>query len=289
MPPRQEKKKASKWLVGCGIGCGAIVLIVIALIVGSTIFLRGMVESFESAVEIREVLDERFGEVGSFVPPADGAIPADRMEKFLTVRDATADAREGIERLFRSIPMTIEQQRELEEQSFWGKLSTALKIGKDAMGLGPGMGDLFDARNRTLVEQGMGMGEYTYIYVLAYYSYLGHSPEDGPDAETDGDVEIDLGSTFSRRVHRDLVQMMKNQLAALPEGTEPAWRAALEAEIAVLEPRHRRQPWADGLPGPVLASLEPHRERLLASWSAAANPFELARNKKRGAFSFTAE
>ena len=82
-----------KWLVGCGVGCGLVVLVVVALFAGSFFFLKGSVDRFDEVVEQRTALEERFGEPESFVPAPDGAIPPERMETFLAVRDATTEAR----------------------------------------------------------------------------------------------------------------------------------------------------------------------------------------------------
>jgi hypothetical protein len=287
----EQKKKANKWLLGCGIGCGAVLLIVIALIVGTSIWMRGMVKGFEEATDTREVIEQRFGDPGDFTPAPDGAVPADRMEIFLAVRDASAAARARIDQAFSSIPMSEEQIRELESQSFWQRMGSGLKIGKDAMGLGPGMGELFRSRNQALIDGDMGLGEYTYIYVLAYYGLLGHHFDDGPGSDVDDSrVNVQIGGqVLGRRVHENLRDMLGHQLDGLPADADPIWRSAIEAEIAAMKRGRDHFPWKGGLPQAIRDSIEPYRERLAASWSAAANPFELARNRKRGAFSYTTD
>jgi len=66
-------------------------------------------------------------------------------------------------------------------------------------------------------------------------------------------------------------------------------REALAQEIGVLESDRSRVPWQDGLPTAVRASFEPYRHRLDELYAPMVNPFELARNRRSGKWSFTAE
>ena len=73
------------------------------------------------------------------------------------------------------------------------------------------------------------------------------------------------------------------------EEGDAAAREALANEIAAMEDDRRRLPWQDGLPATLAASLEPHRERLEATYDPVANAFELGRNRRRGRLTVTAE
>ena len=42
--------------------------------------------------------------------------------------------------------------------------------------VGRDFGDYVAARNEALLAQGMGLGEYTWIYALTYHVWLGHAP-----------------------------------------------------------------------------------------------------------------
>ena len=59
----QVKTKSSsstkKWLIGCGIGCGAILLIVIILVMGGFFFIRNIVEGFKSSEVLMDTLVEQ--------------------------------------------------------------------------------------------------------------------------------------------------------------------------------------------------------------------------------------
>ena len=48
-----------KWLVGCGIGCGALILIALALVAGGIGFFRGVVSDLEESGQSQMSLDAR--------------------------------------------------------------------------------------------------------------------------------------------------------------------------------------------------------------------------------------
>ena len=171
-----------KVLLGCGIGCG--VIIVAGLIVGGGIgfLLKDVASSFKQAEKAGEILVERYGEAEDYDLPAFGVVATDRMEAFLAVRKTTTEARTGI--------VVAIAKLEDEDNDRKGVREIVNKI-KAGVGVGTEIGLLLEARNRTLIDVGMGIGEYTYIYCLAYYALLGHSPTDGPDGG--GDIRIGRG------------------------------------------------------------------------------------------------
>lgn len=281
-----------KWLIGCGVGCGLLVVVLGIGAISFGLFLRSTVRGFGEAVEVREQLEERFGRPDEYVPPPEGAISAERMEAFLSIRDATQPYRERIADTWSAFPMTREQQQELDDKPVGDKLRAVFRISREAFGMARELGDFFLARNRAMLAREMGLGEYTYVYALAYWSWLGHRPDSGPEhvvVSEEGQVRIGPGTevhteiaedVYEDRIHGQLLSMIEHQLSALPE--EHELRAALEAEIAAMEDDPQRVPWQEGLPAPVVASLEPYRDRLESSWDPSVNPFELARNRKQG-------
>ena len=286
--------KKSGWFWGCGLGCVTMVLIAVGMGILSARFVKQTTEGFDTAVETRSTLEERFGETSEFVPSADGTVPPARMEAFLAIRETTTPSRERLTATFSAIPMSEEAAEELESQGFAEKMSSVSKIVRSSMGLGAEMGNLFAARNQALLEQEMGLGEYTYIYALVYYSWLGHSPTEGPEDADEGagsvDIASSMGSAFKDRVRKDLLQMLRNQLESLPADTESEpWREQLEGEIAALQGDRHRVPWQDALPPQIGAAFEPFRARLEATYSPATNAMELGRNRRTGRLSVTAD
>ncbi len=281
------KKKTNSCLIGCGIGCLVLLILAIALFAGGAVWFRGLVSGFEDAAETRDALEQEFGEPGDFTPAADGSIAPARLEAFLAIREVTAESRSAIRRAFEALPLSEEEAREIEEQAFVEKMGSVFGITSSALGLARRIGDFFVARNDAFAEHGMGLGEYSYIYVLAYYNWLGKSPDDGPTG--DDDMRGDFDRSYVR-VRRDLICHLENQLASLPaagaEAGPSAERHALEAEIEAMRDDRYRILWEDGLPAPIEKSLVPYRERLEASYDPVTNPFEIARMEQRGNFSF---
>ena len=287
-----ERKRMSPWLLGCGIGCGLVLLIIVGIVTAGSIFIGRTVSGFNEAVDARDLLDERYGPAADFTPPADGIIPGPRLEAFLAARDATAEARENIAGIFVRLPMSRGIAEQIEQKPLPQKISHVLGIAGTAMSLGIEVGNFFNARNRAMLDAGVGMGEYTYIYALAYYAWLGHPPNDGPavgNAGHEGDGLSMTSPAVRRRIHDELLSMLENQREALPSGAPEDWRRALDDEIELMEDDPHRVPWEDGLPAQTAASLEPYRERLESAYNGLTNPLELARNRRRGRFSFTSD
>jgi hypothetical protein len=272
--------------MGCGIGCGVFVLLGIALMLGGSFV---MMRPFKRAVESREVLDTRFGDQANYTPAPDGAIPPDRLEVFLAVREdlmqkcgefAAADRQfERMDELGEDAP-----KRVILEEFF--------SVTKVMFGMGSRMGGFFEIRNTALLEAGMGRAEYTYIYTMAYLDQL------RPETRVEG-IMGDARHP-NARVQQILLQHLRNQLAELEslataksesvarqdlaadEYTVNQIRDAVQNEILLLENQPRRLPWQDGLPQAIAASLAPYRERLDELFCAHTVPFEYTQNRVRG-------
>jgi len=288
------RKKGSIWLYGCGLGCAIVGIAVAAMLGAGMLYFKRIGTGFDKAISARRELDQRHGTPEAFVPWPDGSIPADRLERFLRVRQSLGPSREALTSAFARLPITPEQSAEFKNAHGLAKVLKALTVGKDAMGLAPAIAQFFGARDQGLLDSEMGMGEYTYLYTVAYHAWLGHPSDDGPGGEWSEKGEQTHGNGMRSprtdlRVRDELTQMLRNQQRALSEGGDPAWRAALAAEIAALEKPGGHDLWKDGVPPPTAASLEPYRAKLESTYSAATNPFELARTSRRGRFSFEAD
>jgi hypothetical protein len=268
--------RKNKWLIGCGVGCGLVLLAFIVLSVMVGLFFRQTFQPLADAVESYDELVEAQGEVEEFVPPATGAIPASRMEVFLSVRESMREARANLDAFMTDFPPA-----DLGDED---RPATIIYRALTSLGewLEP-MAAYAERRNRALLEAGMSPGEYLYIYALAYYSWLDHSPEDGPVVVREGNQRLLDGEDgmfnrrkVRRRYRRTILALLHNQLDALPEAESgrEAWEQELTAEIARLEGNPGRIVWQDGLPPAIEASLSPYRDRLEATYSANGNCFE---------------
>jgi len=286
---QQSGSTTKKWLIGCGIGCGAIIVIIVILIAGGYFFFKNIVDEFKDTEALMDTLTERYGRVKDFCPNPDGVISPDRIEAFLEVREAFLPVREKIASTFATLS---EEEETIEIEGT--KPKNVFKMLRLGFGVVPQIAEFIKSRNQALLDAEMGMGEYYYIYVIAFYSWLGNSPEDGPDFqirspdEEEGpfrywdreDFEGNRGDWMLRWIHRMILPMMHNQLDKLEEREAAVmpeeWRRALATEIKALEADKERLPWQDGIPIAIESSLKPYKERLEASYLSMTNPLELA-------------
>jgi hypothetical protein len=287
MNEKKSSNTTKKWLVGCGIGCGAILLIAIVLGITGFMFFKNIANEFKDTEEIMNVLTERYGKIPDYSPNPDGSISADRLEAFLEVREAFSESRKELEASMQAL-----QDRTTGAEVEVRKPRNIFQMVKLGFGLVPQIAEFMKGRNQALLDAEMGMGEYYYIYVIAYFSWLGNLPEDGPDfqinesgeessrwGELDREqVREERRDLLLRRLHRMTLPMLHNQLEKLTSGevsgVEEEWKTALEAEIQAMEEDRFRLPWEDGLPAQTEACLEPFRYRLEQSYNAMINPLE---------------
>jgi hypothetical protein len=275
-------KKIPTWLKVCGIGCGTLVLLVAGLIAGSFFFFRGAIRDFGEADRAMEGVVERYGPIAEFRADRSGAIPPSRIEAFLFTRDAVREARSEAERSLVALSEGPDQGGALRK----------LWAGSRVLGQ---LAEFQRQRHEALLDAEMGLGEYYYIYTIAYYSWLGKSPADGPSFELVGDNGYVLQTAFEGldeaqvREHRAgmargslnrlLLPVLHAQLSDLTAsgGLDHGgrWEEALRLEIANLEADHQRIPWEDGLPENAGASLLPYQERLEQSYSPMCNALEI--------------
>lgn len=281
----KSSTSTKKWLLGCGIGCGVVIVILVALGVGGFFFVKNIVEGFKDTEAIMSTLTEKYGRIKDYCPDPEGAIRAGRMEAFLEARDIMAPIREEIGESL----STISEARRGEEIEVKTP-KNVFKMLKLGFGIIPQIADFFKIRNQALLDIGMGMGEYYYIYIISYYSWLGNPVEDGPDFKLIYQEEEDYldeeemlearRDRMLRRLHRMILPMLHNQYNKLIEGGSvkilDKWQDALAAEIEEMESDQYRLPWQDGLPDVIKASLQPFKEHLEASYSSMTNPLEVA-------------
>lgn len=278
-----------KWALGCGIGCGVLLLIG-ALVVGGGIFagkrIAGRADSIEES--FKEV-EARYGDPSRFAPPVDGRLSSARLEAFLAVRDDLTPTREKLADDFLILD---------------GKKGGTFDKVKAGIRFVPGLFDFIEDRNRILLDQGMGLGEYQYIYALVYYGVLHRDPGDGPGFAMSGDddnpsdggwrFESDLGSddeedvraNRAREVRRVVntfqAQATRNQLENLDTGLgdtgdldRDAWRAQLAAELESLEAEHLKFLWEDGVPDHIQGSVQMFLTRFEESYDPMTSILEM--------------
>ena len=283
----QSSSSTKKWLIGCGIGCSVVILIIVILLASGYFFVKNIVDEFKNTEAMTEVLTERFGRITDYCPDPDGAIRPERIEAFLSARDAFAPIRE---RIAKSLE-TLSQRKDVDDVEV-GKPRSMLTMLRLGFGIIPQTAEFIKTRNEALLGVEMGLGEYYYIYVVTYYSWLGRNPEDGPGFQIVGpDKERDLDywdredskemrrERLLRRLNRMLLPMLRNQLEKLTEESEPKaseeWRQMLKKEIETLEQDKERLLWQDSLPEVIALSLTPYKDQLEASYNLMTNLLEV--------------
>ena len=258
---------------GCGIGCGVIALLFLVLVGGGAWFARQMGQEYKVVETTETALLDAFAAEGGWIP-APGLVPAeDRLAVFVTVRGRTDEWR-------RKLDQGIgEFAAERARGGGVGGLWRSMRAGSD---LGLMYAGFWSARNRILLEEGMGPAEYAWLYSLAYHAWLGHDPADGVGAfdvkRGKGlRVEVEVGKADPAQEARERMHdMLVPLLAGAAAGGEGAVTAAeLLDEQLRLEVDPTRVPWQDDLPAAIAAAFAPHRAALEDTWSAAVNPLEL--------------
>jgi len=250
-----------KWAIGCGIGCG-IPLILVVIIGGfaANIFKDFGGETKERQI-VQEELEELYGDSDEFAPNADGSLDPDRLDVFLAIRHEFLEA--GAE--------LSGHLTKLDSDVTWlTKASSGVKMV-------PALVTYGKVRVQTLLEMGMGLGEYQYIYTLAYFNVLAIDPNSGPGFlldESDFDRDDDgpyIGTSvevlqFINAAQRDWLSLqLEAHESTLPASTkmqDDEWGAQLLAEKRALVKDRERLMWADGLPDLTAASFAPYRARL---------------------------
>jgi len=252
------------------IGCGVMIFVAIAipLILGVM-----MMSPLKRAIDTRQDMEERFGPQEAYVPPASGVPSAERIEIFLDVRRALTGPCADLSTAEQKVQAleSIDDQDEIDRMEL---MKQAFSMTKSMMGVGPVISRLYEIRNQALSDAGMGLGEYTYIFALAYHEQLVQPP--------DHDQLFGPGAT-NRRVRRALLTMLENQLEVLQtESGEDAETSALEAEIEALKADDSRIPWQDAMPQEITESLSPYRAELDEVFCRAMAPFDLMINEAHG-------
>jgi len=266
--------KVPGWVKLVGVACAGVVLLGAGLAAGSFFLLRSTVRQFDAADRSFEAVVERHGEIAAYRPEPDGTIRAERLETFLAIREKASPRREQLE-------------------SAMTRLSGgALSKTRGTVGLMRNLAPFHSERNEALMETGIGLGEYYYMYTLAYYSWLGKAPADGPpfkvvgadgyifeniESEEDSVVREFREEQARLSLNQLLLPVLRGQLTDLSPDRRylQSWEETLASEIAALEADPRRIPWEDGLPDIVERSFRPYRDRLNDSYSTMCNAIEI--------------
>ncbi len=279
---------------GLGIGC-ALLVIAVFLVIGSVAFVLQRVSGdYRQARDSQEALFAEQGDPWQYIPDNGGLPTAERVAVFLTVRRDLGEWRESTAAMLADFLLL--QQKKKEEQ---GGLLTTYRLAREGGDLASHLARYWTARNRALMRHGMGLGEYAYLYALAYYAYLGYDPADGVrqlglelggeagslTLRADALAEGERQDRAWAQVHHLITPMLRRaaesgsaaDFAAGPAADRAVvstWRQALTRELGLLAESPLRYPWRDGAPQPLADAFRAHRQELEQLYGVAVNPVE---------------
>jgi len=215
-------KEYPKWLVGCGVGCLAVLVVAFILGIGGFLAMRKVAGGFQEAQQAVSRVEGEFGSPEAYIPEPDGRIPAERMEAFLAVRDATSSVRGELGARVEELE-AMTGDREPERKSGFQKFLRVMRTGVGAI---PRIAAFERNRADALVAHRMGLGEYWYIYSLAYYSSLKKDPGDGPKRVHSGDNE-----NIRIDGHTDPQEIRESRRSAMNRRVDRLFRRILENAV----------------------------------------------------------
>jgi hypothetical protein len=272
---------------GCGIGCGVFTILVFVIIGSVAFFVRDMSADYKEVGKSEKILLETHGGIADYAPPLGGVPAKERVQVFLDVRRDQAEWRENV-------ALAFEEFLVKKEASADGGFTHFLKLIRSTSEMAPSLAGFWSARNAALLKHEMGAGEYSYLYCLAYYSYLGYDPGDGAH-----DSELDFGNRSGRnltvntngemteeqrkdaawrRIHELMLPLLKavDRSGIRLEAREAdQWLAELDKEVALLDESPLRYPWRDEAPRQLSDAFRPFRKELEGQYDISVNPVEL--------------
>jgi hypothetical protein len=260
-----------KWLVGCGVGCGAVILLSILLSVGGSLYLM---RPFNRAIDVQKELVEQYGPREAFIPGPQGITP-ERMEAFLAVRRSVFPMCAEFREVAESFAAMEELDQGGQEPSKGEVFRAVGGLTGNIFGMVGNIGKFNELRNEALLGQGMGLGEYIWIYVLAYNSWKGHQPNQ--------DIGGESNHGFSGSERRVILRLVRNHAEALAAAGLTERALLWEKEAGRMERTETGVPFKDGgLPAGVIRGFLPYEQELDSLYCEATSSFELNRMKKKG-------
>lgn len=244
-------------------------LVTIVLLIGIAVLAVAMTallanRGYARAFDLRTQLEARHGDLDRYRVSPDGTIPPDRMVRFLEVRRALksrcAAVTASTEPFQRVARLAKARGGEPDLAGIFGGVTAA--AGRLPT-LAFVFGDYVTARNGALLEQEMGLGEYMWIYSVAYFGLMGQAPL--PVLERKSEASI-----FEGRVFPTIAKAIRRHVADAALGGGP-W----VDELGRLQRDPERIPFSSGLPIELAASLAPYRTTLAERACPAAAELDL--------------
>jgi len=211
----------------------------------------------QKSKRLEQDLIEQFDWANRYTPPANGYLAPERVEKFIRVREAVQDNCAIFQNILDNV-IKLEGIEDDPDMSAGDKASEGFDSLKTMLSAAPNFLEFMDARNQALLTEGMGLGEYLYIYLAAYGPQLA--------AESTSRYAEQEDAYISQRARDEYIQILRNQLDALdlatPEVSHAQLMAVLQAEVDDLKNSTDSPPWPEGPPAPTRESLSPYQPQI---------------------------
>lgn len=280
-----------KWLLGCGIGCAAHIVLSLGLAGGGYYLFKDTLFGWRDANRTRTELLRLTADGQPFVPTWNAEALANRVDAFLTVQTRTASSATVLVEILDDLQGVGRDAASAGSRParLWRGLRFVSRFGPQTAGYA-------QIRAQALLAAGMSQDEYLYLHSLVYHCWLGYDPASGiaelfaalrsvdarfeflsGDVAYDPDTDPQEAARYHRRQlnarHRDWLAAML--AAALEPPASRGWADTIDAQQSLLEVRPEAVPWTGSVPAAWKVVLEPRRAVLEASWLAERNLFEL--------------
>jgi hypothetical protein len=272
---------------GCAIGCGAFLLIIILAGVGLYTYISHKVENVEELDRLSTEIEKSYGTVETYKPYDNEPISISRLESFLLIRDSLMNNSQEFIEAINKMSDSIENEKDSSDNSsFWN----VIDIISSGVGIIPHIINHYYEKAYWQREYEMGFGEYYYLYVTCYYSFLKKSPGDGPPfqfADNKGhgiqindNEDVHFGKEVMEQreiqIRRKVNEMFLHFFGNLLSNgvADKNYEQLVEHELENLRNDKYRLPWENNLPEMLKNILEPYRTRLENSYDKTLNPLE---------------
>jgi len=249
-------------------------LATVVFFVGAGIYF--LITTVGESKRLEQRLIDQFGWTNEYTPPLDGFMPAERVESFIRVREAVQSNCKVFQGILHDIN-NLEALEEDKEMPAGEKTSKGLDTFKKMFSAAPKYLEFMDARNSTLLEEKMGLGEYFYIYLASYGPQLA--------GEFDSSHVGNEEAFISQRTRKEFVLILENQLANLEAaGQDDSYNeliTELQSQIETLSINEQSVPWPNGPASKTRESLAPFHRQLTELYCSGIARIELTQ-KNRG-------
>jgi hypothetical protein len=268
-----------KWLVGCGLGCGGLIVLSIA---GPLLFGMVLTRPMDRALEIQKELVKQHGEAAAWAPPAGPPTP-ERLEAFLAVRRAVMPQCAKFTKAAEDFAHMDKMGKDSDKPDKGELFRAVAKVSGTVFGMIGDIAELHRLRDEALLAQEMGLGEYDWIYTLAFQTWLGNPVTDSIDGKHASRSEADGEDRAKVRQLDMLAGLVRREADALEKAGQAAEAAIWRAEAERMERAEDPVPFsAGGLPEAWAAAFDARGDDLRAAWCAPMAEHDLSEVKKSG-------